>query len=57
MNDMSPLKSERMPDGRMKRIFRDRETGQIIETGRRLNGGGVLIAIWLTDDIWFVVDS
>ena len=26
-----PLKSERMPDGRMKRIFRDRETGQIIE--------------------------
>ena len=27
----APLKSERMPDGRMKRIFRDRETGQIIE--------------------------
>ena len=25
------LKEERMPDGRMKRIFRDRETGQIIE--------------------------
>ena len=25
------LKDERMPDGRMKRIFRDRETGQIIE--------------------------
>ena len=27
----APLKEERMPDGRMKRIFRDRETGQIIE--------------------------
>ena len=27
----APLKSERMPDGRMKRIFRDRETGEIIE--------------------------
>ena len=25
------LKDERMPDGRMKRIFRDRETGEIIE--------------------------
>ena len=25
------LKEERMPDGRMKHIFRDRETGQIIE--------------------------
>ena len=27
----APLKEERMPDGRMKRIFRDRETGEIIE--------------------------
>ena len=27
----APLKSERMPDGRMKRLFRDRETGEIIE--------------------------
>ena len=25
------LKDELMPDGRMKRIFRDRETGEIIE--------------------------
>ena len=25
------LKDERMPDGRMKRIYRDRETGEIIE--------------------------
>jgi predicted dehydrogenase len=38
--DFIEIKTERLPDGRIKRILKNRDTGQIIEKGERSKGAG-----------------